>query len=408
MSDMSTGARSATGAPLAATVAPSPRTYASAIDTVLASYRAIPPNATVRLAKRTSNLFRMRPPSSAPGLDVSGLQGVLNVDTDALTADVGGTCTYEALVAATLPLGLAPLVVPQLKTITVGGAATGGGIESSSFRSGLVYDGIVEMDVLTGAGEIRTASPDENADLFYGFPNSYGTLGYATRLRVRLERIMPFVALRHIRFTRIEDLQTSIESIASSRQHDDSTVDYLDGVVFGETESYLTLGTLTDQPGPTSDYTGQQIYYRSIQQRATDRLTIHDYLWRWDTDWFWCSRAFGAQQPLLRRLWPKSLRRSSFYSKLVALDRRFDIADRLEKLHHRIRELVPGHDSDRAGVAVPTSTAGEPAERGDAHLAALPDTARENLCQRRFLVGGPQASGRTRGRGQQAHRTTGQ
>ncbi len=30
-------------------------------------------------------------------------------------------CTYEDLVAATLPYGLSPLVVPQLKTITLGG-----------------------------------------------------------------------------------------------------------------------------------------------------------------------------------------------------------------------------------------------------------------------------------------------
>ena len=35
---------------------------------------------------------------------------------------------------------------------------------------------------------------------------------------------------------------------------------------------------------------------------ATDCLTVHDYLWRWDTDWFWCSRAFGAQNPRVRRL----------------------------------------------------------------------------------------------------------
>ena len=41
------------------------------------------------------------------------------------TADVGGVCTYERLVEATLPYGLAPYVVPQLKTITLGGAVTG-------------------------------------------------------------------------------------------------------------------------------------------------------------------------------------------------------------------------------------------------------------------------------------------
>ncbi|MBV8965044.1 MAG: FAD-binding oxidoreductase, partial [Mycobacteriaceae bacterium] len=84
------------------------------------SYRAIPRSATVRLAKPTSNLFRARAKRDAPGLDTSGLTGVLAVDPRARTADVAGMCTYEDLVAATLPYGLSPLVVPQLKTITLG------------------------------------------------------------------------------------------------------------------------------------------------------------------------------------------------------------------------------------------------------------------------------------------------
>jgi len=310
--------------------------HASAVEALLASYRAIPPGAPVRLAKRTSNLFRARSTTQGPGLDVSGLGGVLAVDPEAMTADVAGMCTFENLVAATLPYGLAPLVVPQLKTITVGGAATGGGIESTSFRSGLMHECVLEMDVLTGHGEIVTAAPTgEHADLFAGFPNSYGTLGYATRLRVRLEPVLPYVELRHLRFSRLPDVQTAIDRIVSTREHQGVAVDYLDGVVFSGSEIYLTLGTLNDRPAPTSDYTGQQVYYRSIQRRQTDRLTIHDYLWRWDTDWFWCSRAFGAQHPVVRRVWPKRLRRSSFYWKMVALDRRHDLADRLEALHHR-------------------------------------------------------------------------
>ena len=59
---------------------------------------------------------------------------------------------------------------------------------------------------------------------------------------------------------------------------------------------------------PASD-----IYYRSIQQRPEDFLTVRDYLWRWDTDWFWCSRAFGVQNPPIRRLWPQRYRRSDVY-----------------------------------------------------------------------------------------------
>ncbi|WP_193046761.1 FAD-binding oxidoreductase [Mycolicibacterium baixiangningiae] len=310
--------------------------HAEGVERLLASYRAIPPTASVRLAKPTSNLFRARAKATAKGLDVSGLTEVISVDPDARTADVAGMCTYETLVAATLPFGLAPLVVPQLKTITLGGAVTGLGIESTSFRNGLPHESVLEMDILTGTGEVVTANRDLCPDLFHAFPNSYGTLGYSVRLKIELEPVKPFVALRHLRFRSLTDLVEAMDRIAESGGLDGEPVDYLDGVVFGADESYLCVGVRTATPGPVSDYTGQQIYYRSIQHSGDngaekrDRLTIHDYLWRWDTDWFWCSRAFGAQNPTIRRLWPQRYRRSSFYWKLIGYDQRFNIADRIE------------------------------------------------------------------------------
>jgi FAD/FMN-containing dehydrogenase len=318
----------------------------AAVQRLVASYRAVPPHVPVRLAKKTSNLFRARARSDAPGLDVSLLGEVIDVDVAARTCEVQGMCTYEHLVQATLPHGLVPLVVPQLKTITLGGAVTGLGIESTSFRNGLPHESVLEMDILTGAGEVVTARPEgEHADLFHGFPNSYGTLGYATRLQIALEEAAPYVALRHVRFDDVEALVEVLGTVAETGAHDGVTVDYLDGVVFSATEAYLTLGTKTAEPGAVSDYTGQRIYYRSIQHDSptprTDRLTTHDYLWRWDTDWFWCSRAFGAQHPLVRRMWPRRYRRSSFYWKLIALDHRFDIADRIEaRKGHPPRERV--------------------------------------------------------------------
>ena len=312
--------------------------HGAGVQRLLASYRAIPPTATVRLNKPTSNLFRARARNTVTGLDTSGLTGVIDIDVDARTADVAGMCTYEDLVAATLPCGLSPLVVPQLKTITLGGAVTGLGIESASFRNGLPHESVIELDILTGAGELVTASRTDHPDLFHCFPNSYGTLGYSVRLKIELEPVQPFVALRHLRFGSLTDLVATMERIIETRGYDGIPVHYLDGVVFGATESYLCLGTQTDTAGPVSDYTGQNIYYRSIQHadgEKHDRLTIADYLWRWDTDWFWCSRAFGAQNPALRRLWPRRYRRSSFYWKLIGYDRRFNIADRIEIRHGR-------------------------------------------------------------------------
>jgi FAD/FMN-containing dehydrogenase len=308
--------------------------HAAGVQRLLASFRAIPPTATVRLAKPTSNLFRARAKSNAKGLDTSGLTGVVAVDPDARTAEVAGMCTYEDLVAATLPYGLSPLVVPQLKTITLGGAVTGLGIESTSFRNGLPHESVIEMDILTGTGEVVTASQEQNADLYRAFPNSYGTLGYSVRLKIELEPVKPFVALKHLRFGSLQELVAGMDRIIETGGIDGTPVDYLDGVVFSADESYLCVGVQTTTPGPVSDYTGQRVYYRSIQHDGTekhDRLTIHDYLWRWDTDWFWCSRAFGAQNPKIRRLWPRRYRRSSFYWKLIAYDQRFNIADRIEQ-----------------------------------------------------------------------------
>ena len=286
----------------------------------------------MRLAKPTSNLFRSRVAADS-GLDVSGLTEVLQVDPANRTADVAGMCTYENLLAATLPHGLTPLVVPQLKTITLGGAVSGLGIEATSFRNGLPHESVLELDVLTGAGEHITATPGD--ELFAGFPNSYGTLGYATRARIELEPVRSHVMLRHVRFTNLDELCTAVARIMATRTFDSKEVDYLDGVMFSPTESYLTLGTRAEHDGPVSDYTGMQIYYRSIQQRQRDVLRTQDYLWRWDTDWFWCSEAFGVQHPVIRRLWPARLRRSDVYWKIVALANRFDLENRWEALRGR-------------------------------------------------------------------------
>ena len=297
---------------------------------LLASYRAIPAGEPVRLAKSTSNLFRARVRTTAPGLDVSGLRGVIAVDEVAGTADVQGMCTYEDLVDVVLARGFIPFVVPQLRTITLGGAVTGLGIESTSFRNGLPHESVLEMDVLTGDGRVRTVRPGD--ELFDAFPNSYGSLGYATRLRIRLERVPGFVALRHVRFDDLGELTATLARVVEDASYDGVRVDAVDGVAFAPGEAYLTLATFTGEGGPTSDYTGMEPYYRSIQRLSTDRLSMLDYLWRWDTDWFWCSGAFGLDNPRIRRLWPRRWRRSDVYHRLVGLETRYGVKRRIDRV----------------------------------------------------------------------------
>jgi FAD/FMN-containing dehydrogenase len=103
-----------------------------------------------------------------------------------------------------------------------------------------------------------------------------------------------------------------------------------------------------------SDYTGLQIYYQSIRRDKEDFLTIRDYLWRWDTDWFWCSRPFGVQKPLVRRLWPRRYRRSDVYRKLVAFDRRHRLSDRVNARRH-----LPAREAVIQDVEIPVERSAE-------------------------------------------------
>ena len=297
--------------------------YAQAVDRIRHQLGELGPDEPVRLAKSTSNLFRVRDATSSPGLDVSAFSGVLHVDVKARTADVLGMTTYEDLVDATLRHGLMPMVVPELKTITLGGAVTGMGIESTSFRNGCPHESVLDFDVLTGDGRVITVTPDgEHSDLFTGFPNSYGTLGYALRLRIELQPVKPFVALEHYVQQSAAAAADLIDEIASSGMHRGRPVDFLDGVVFRPDRIVVTVGRFTDEAPYLSDYTRRRIYYRSLEQRSSDFLTVRDYIWRWDTDWFWVSRALGVQHPLVRPLLPRRLLRSDVYWKVVGFERR--------------------------------------------------------------------------------------
>jgi FAD/FMN-containing dehydrogenase len=176
--------------------------HAAAVEAIRRAYAAIPAGQPVRLAKHTSNLFRFRAETTSHQLDAAPFSRVISVNAANRTAHVGGMTTYEDLVAATLRYGLMPLVVPELKTITLGGAVSGLGVESTSLQNGLPHESVIALEILTGDGRVVTATKDnEHAALYRGFPNSYGTLGYTLSLTIELQPVRPYVHLRHFAFT---------------------------------------------------------------------------------------------------------------------------------------------------------------------------------------------------------------
>jgi FAD/FMN-containing dehydrogenase len=332
-----------------------PSAHRAAVARLQRDYAAIPPGSPVRLAKRTSNLFRFPGGDAHAGLDVSAFGHVVSVDPATRTAVVGGMTTYEDLADATLAYDLMPLVVPQLKTITLGGAVTGLGIESTSLRNGLPHESVTEMEILTGDGRVVTATDDnEHAALYRGFPNSYGTLGYALSLTIKLEPVMPYVHLRHFRFDTPEACMDAVAQIAADGSYHGHRADFVDGTAFSLDEMYLTVGAFSEVAPWRSDYTRERIYYRSIRGPNEDFLTIRDYLWRWDTDWFWCAGALGVQNPVIRRVWPRRYRRSDTYRKMIAFDRRHGLSSALNA-----RRGLPSREYVAQDVDIPVRRGAE-------------------------------------------------
>jgi FAD/FMN-containing dehydrogenase len=282
--------------------------------------------AQVGLTKDTSNLFRDRTEAPRHRLDVRDFNAVLEVSAEGWV-DAEGMTGYAELVDATLRSGVMPAVVPELKSITLGGAAAGVGIEASSFRYGLVHETLLELEVLTGTGEVVVCTPqNEHRELFFGFPNSYGTLGYALRLKAMTVPVQPYV---HITRERYSDPEAFFEGLEKACGSD---ADFVEGVVFAPRELRLCVARFVATAPYTSDYSYERIFHRSVRERDEDYLAVRDFIWRWDTDWFWCSKNLYAHHPLVRRLLGRERLNSLTYTRIMRWNNRWGLTRTLDAL----------------------------------------------------------------------------
>jgi FAD/FMN-containing dehydrogenase len=270
----------------------------------------------LRLEKSTiSNLFRYQPRGAAARrLSLGEFNHVLRLDKTARTVEVEGLTTYETVVRHCLKEGFLPLVAPELKHITVGGATVGIGIESTCYRYGFVHDGLREADVLLPGGKIVTARADnEHSDLFNALPNSYGTLGYILRAKIALHRAGPYV---HLHVQKYRDAAAYLEAMRIATEAPD--LQFVEGLFFEDGRFFLMTGRFVDKVPMCDDIVRRSVFYRLVEKRRDIYLTTFDYIFRYDPDWFWNvpeTEVFN----LFRRHAPERWRNSAFYTRYVAV-----------------------------------------------------------------------------------------
>ncbi|MTJ03493.1 MAG: FAD-binding oxidoreductase [Sediminimonas qiaohouensis] len=124
-------------------------------------------------------------------LDLSPMNDVA-VDPDGAIVRAGGGATWGAVDAAAQAHGLATPGGLVSKT-GIGGLTLGGGYGWLRRKHGLSCDALISAEIVTADGEIRTASAEQNADLFWAIRGGGGNFGVVTRFDYRLFPLGPEV-----------------------------------------------------------------------------------------------------------------------------------------------------------------------------------------------------------------------
>lgn len=102
-------------------------------------------------------------------------------------ADVSGGTFWVELLRETLKEGLAPRSWTDYLYLSVGGTLSNGGISGQTFKYGPQISNVLQLDVVTGKGEIVTCSPTQSSELFYAALGGLGQFGIITSARILLQ-----------------------------------------------------------------------------------------------------------------------------------------------------------------------------------------------------------------------------
>lgn len=123
-------------------------------------------------------------------IDLSLMRGV-RVDAHERTAWIQGGARGGDVQAEAELHGLGG--VTGLLSDTGVGLMLSGGTTYLSRRVGYASDNVLAVELVTAAGEVVTASPEENAELFWAVRGTTGNFGVVTALKIALHEVPPLV-----------------------------------------------------------------------------------------------------------------------------------------------------------------------------------------------------------------------
>ncbi|KAJ3193862.1 hypothetical protein HK101_003942 [Irineochytrium annulatum] len=176
------------------------------------------------------------------------LWDILELNETKRTVRVQPRVNMGQLTRFLIPKGWVIPVVPehQYDDLTAGGMLFGYGIEGSSHKYGLFNDIVVSADVIVGTGEVVHCSATENADLFRALPWSYGGVGFAVSMELKIIPVKKYCRLVYEPVRCIDDMVNRFSELAAA----DVPPEYLEGIMFDYNNGVLMHGDFADSPQP--------------------------------------------------------------------------------------------------------------------------------------------------------------
>jgi cytokinin dehydrogenase len=122
-------------------------------------------------------------------VDMTSLRAIHEVTAGQLVVDAGAR--WRDVVAGALRHGLTPPVLPDYLELTVGGTLSVGGIGGATHQHGAQTDTVVELEVVTGTGQVLRCSPTHDAALFDAMRAGLAQCGVITRATLRVVPARP-------------------------------------------------------------------------------------------------------------------------------------------------------------------------------------------------------------------------
>ena len=211
-------------------------------------------------------------------VNMASLAQIHEINADDAVVDAG--VRWEDLMAATFTVGKSPPALTDYTGLSVGGTLSVGGIGGHAYLWGMQVNNVIELEVVTGTGELVVCSAQRNRRLFDLVRGGLGQFGIIVRARVRLREVPPLVRFYKLAYRDVRGLTADQELLIERERFD-----YIEGGAVpgegGQGWTYYLEAARYFEPGdpPDDDDLLAGLCYESGTAEITD-MGFLDFVYR--------------------------------------------------------------------------------------------------------------------------------